>query len=156
MLDGKIYDDKLYTLSDIGALLGISYCNVTNWIDKACVLPVNGCHKPAKYKGSDVRRVKEARERSKQPKPAPAKTKPPGNPAGNKVVHCHGCIYYRKISFAPVGNKTNGKQGYACHFCIDTNTLRGIPAAECYKHKGTPYTPKKKGGKVERWTYYNG
>lgn len=49
-----------------------------------------------------------------------------------KVVKCTDCIYYRRL----------GVFGKACHYQIDTNRLRLMPASECYKKKGTPYKPK--------------
>lgn len=47
--------------------------------------------------------------------------------------NCEGCIYWR--------NFYSGT--YACHYLIDTGNLRGMDAAECYRHEGTPYTPEK-------------
>lgn len=54
------------------------------------------------------------------------------------AVECRGCEYWR-----PMGNSS--KCMHACHYCIETGNLRDMPAAECYKHEGTPYKPKKRG-----------
>lgn len=44
---------------------------------------------------------------------------------------CPGCIYWR-LFYAGMS---------ACHYTIDTGNVRPMPAAECYRHDGTPYTP---------------
>lgn len=51
-------------------------------------------------------------------------------------TNCKGCLYYRSLS--------NRKYVHdcVCHYCIDTGKLRGIPPADCYRHAGTPYTPR--------------
>ena len=56
----------------------------------------------------------------------------------NEVIECRGYEYWRTM-----GNSS--KCMHACHYCIETGNLRGMPAAECYKHEGTPYKPKKRG-----------
>lgn len=56
----------------------------------------------------------------------------------NEVVECRGCEYWRTM-----GNSS--KCMHACHYCLETGNPRGMPAAECYKHEGTPYKPKKRG-----------
>lgn len=59
------------------------------------------------------------------------------------AIECRGCEYWRAIG--------HGKQCIrACHYCIETGNLRGMPAAECYKHEGTPYKPKKRGVKHDK------
>jgi len=45
---------------------------------------------------------------------------------------CPGCVYWR-LFYAGMS---------ACHYTIDTGKVRPMPAAECYGHEGTPYTPK--------------
>ncbi len=44
---------------------------------------------------------------------------------------CPGCIYYRLFYAGE----------YACHYTINTDKLRPMPAKDCYRHEGTPYTP---------------
>lgn len=60
-----------------------------------------------------------------------------------KVVECRGCYYWRTM-----GNSS--KCMHACHYCLETGNPRGMPAAECYKHEGTPYKPKKRGVKRDK------
>lgn len=55
-----------------------------------------------------------------------------------KLCKCIGCMYWKSIA----GGNT---APYGCHYLLETHEIRGIPPIECYKHEGTPYTPKKRG-----------
>ncbi len=57
----------------------------------------------------------------------------------SEVTECVGCEYWQPLN-SPGGVK-------ACHYCIITGNVRGIPAADCYKHEGTAYKPAGKGAK---------
>ena len=57
----------------------------------------------------------------------------------SEVTECVGCEYWQPLN-SPGGVK-------ACHYCIITGNVRGIPAADCYKHEGTAYTPAGKGAR---------
>lgn len=75
-------------------------------------------------------RIKKEKEwnKKKRRKPREKQQKPK-----SEVVNCKGCFYWRNMY---VGAN-------ACHYPIETNQLRPMPAADCYKHDGTPYRPKK-------------
>lgn len=61
---------------------------------------------------------------------------PAKKPAERKITACDGCKYYKSLS---------GMMGLkCCHYAMETGRLRKIPASECYKHEGTPYTPGKR------------
>ena len=48
--------------------------------------------------------------------------------------HCAGCLYHRPVT----GMDRTEKQVMACHYCVDTGRLRGVPVEEC-----THYTQKR-------------
>ena len=58
----------------------------------------------------------------------------------SEVTECVGCEYRQPL------NSQGGVK--ACHYCIITGNVRGIPAADCYKHEGTAYKPAGKGEKM--------
>ena len=84
------------------------------------------CHKDCRQKYI-TSTLKSSYSFLREPPPKRPKTKDP------KVVKCIGCYYYRHTSSAG--------QYIACHYSIDTGTLRGIPPKDCYKKPNTPYTP---------------
>ena len=58
-----------------------------------------------------------------------------------KITRCTGCVYHRSLG------SNSGLNYYACHYCIDTGTLRGYSAEACYRNEHTAYTPKKERAK---------
>lgn len=100
------------------------YCDVCAPIVRAYQAREQSRRKAEKerLKRAEARAKREAEGEKKKPAPA--------------VVKCRGCVYYRRLSS---GNSCSA----ACHYALDTGVLRKIPPAECYKHEGTPYTPKK-------------
>ena len=46
-----------------------------------------------------------------------------------KGQYCTGCTHYRLFS------RSNKSEGYACHYSLDTDKLRGYTAEECGKNK---------------------
>lgn len=46
----------------------------------------------------------------------------------NRRKSCAGCIYRRGIG-------SRGDRYKVCHYCIDTGTPRGCPAAKCTRKK---------------------
>lgn len=69
----------------------------------------------------------------------------------NKLCVCTGCKYYRNLGC--INSVGDVKSSKACHYCIDTGQVRGIPPSECYKHEGTPYTTGRHTSK--NWMYLN-
>ena len=49
------------------------------------------------------------------------------------IVACVGCRYWQKFD----------NYIMCCHYCYETGRPRGILPKECYRHEGTPYSPKK-------------
>lgn len=55
----------------------------------------------------------------------------------NGITTCRGCVYYRSGCGVPGAYMM-------CHYAWETGLQRGIRPADCYKHKNTPYQPRRK------------
>lgn len=98
---------------------------------KTCILC--GAPRPkGATKYCEACRAKKVKEQGNHKHKKPVE-KAPERPK-SEVVNCKGCYYWRYMH-----GGTN-----ACYYAIDTEKLRHMPAADCYKHDGTPYRPKRK------------